>query len=637
MILVGCGSEGSMPGLPDAGATLGDAASVDAASISTPDASTAAVDASPDAVASPDATSSFVVQVTKVGAGAGLLTSSDTALDCGAVCSVSVLAGASVAVEVTPALGSAFVSWGGACTGEATQVCSLVNVQENIDVGVEFSLDQHTVAVSSSGCGQGTVTSTDGNIDCGISCESFYDFGSPVSLLATPTNAATFAGWDVACSGTSSTCDLVVAQDLSARANFSSPAWQHVWSEPTGTVAIDMHGGMSITNSGAWLPRFHLDVSGSGSANISHFDLATGQESIAHSFGTNAFIGGISHDPDENLYLAGAFEQGISFGGSTFTAGNFKEIYVAKLASDGTHLWSRHYPPETLDNGNDGATVAGIIDDTDPIIFGSISDSGAVNFGGGSIVGSYIVRLSGTDGSHVWTRTMPSCRRVRPVGSELVTLCQAAAAVDYGDGITYPTRSVSVLWLSASDGSIVRRYDLVGGTGASVLGGRDLAVASDGSVLTTIDFRGTVSFSAGSATSVPTNRQDILFLRLDAGGALLWSRQLGGELNEVSHSIGTFGSSEGLLSLLSTSSILDVGCETIAPSALGENFVLRFDLDDGSTSGIESTGSARIEQLGSLGTSTFASGRLFDTADLGGGTLQSAGDGDVFMGRFSSP
>ncbi len=80
----------------------------------------------------------------------------------------------------------------------------------------------HTLAVTRSGDGAGTVSSAPAGIDCGADCAEPYEPDTTVELTATPDSGSTFAGWSGACSGTG-TCTVTMDEALSVDAEFDSP------------------------------------------------------------------------------------------------------------------------------------------------------------------------------------------------------------------------------------------------------------------------------------------------------------------------------------------------------------------------------------------------------------------------------
>ena len=75
--------------------------------------------------------------VTKNGTGTGTVTSSPAGINCGATCSQSVTPGTAVTLTATPAAGSTFAGWSGACSGTGT--CT-VTVNAATSVTATFNL-----------------------------------------------------------------------------------------------------------------------------------------------------------------------------------------------------------------------------------------------------------------------------------------------------------------------------------------------------------------------------------------------------------------------------------------------------------------------------------------------------------------
>lgn len=164
---------------------------------------------------------SWPVSVAADGTGRGVIGSSPAGLSCGGVCEASFLHGTSVALTATPADGSVFGGWmGGGCSG--TGAC-VVTVEAAVTVRATFTLERHTVVVTRSGDGGGTVVGAPGLIDCGATCRDEVDHGTSVSLTASADAGSTFAGWGGACAsaGMSPRCVVAVNDDASVTATFT--------------------------------------------------------------------------------------------------------------------------------------------------------------------------------------------------------------------------------------------------------------------------------------------------------------------------------------------------------------------------------------------------------------------------------
>ena len=148
--------------------------------------------------------------------GSGSVTSSPTGINCPSTCSASFAGGSQVTLTATPADGSGFEGWGGACSGFDNCVVTMSSAQS---VTATFAQTQYTLNVSVAG--NGTVTSSPSGISCPSLCTNNYSSGTPVTLTATPAGGATFNGWGGACSGNGS-CSVTMNSQESVTAMFSS-------------------------------------------------------------------------------------------------------------------------------------------------------------------------------------------------------------------------------------------------------------------------------------------------------------------------------------------------------------------------------------------------------------------------------
>jgi hypothetical protein len=160
----------------------------------------------------------YNLTVTKSVTGAGTVTSSDGTINCGSTCSVNYDPGTSETLTAWSNSGYTFTGWlGGGCSGTGT--CT-VSMTAATSVTATFATSVYNLAVKKSGTGSGTVTGSDGHVNCGSICSVNYEFGKSVTLAASATSGSTFSGWSGGCSGTG-TCTVSMAVAKSVTATFA--------------------------------------------------------------------------------------------------------------------------------------------------------------------------------------------------------------------------------------------------------------------------------------------------------------------------------------------------------------------------------------------------------------------------------
>ncbi len=179
----------------------------------------------------------YTLSVTKNGTGAGTVTSNPAGINCGADCSETINHGTMVTLTAAPAAGSTFTSWsGGGCSGTGTCV---VTVTAATAVTATFTINQVTLTVARSGAGSGTVTSSPSGISCGADCMETVNYGTLMTLSASPAAGSTFNGWTGGgCSGTG-TCAVTVTAATTVTADFVlAPFALSVTRAGTGTGTV---------------------------------------------------------------------------------------------------------------------------------------------------------------------------------------------------------------------------------------------------------------------------------------------------------------------------------------------------------------------------------------------------------------
>jgi len=158
--------------------------------------------------------------LTKSGPGHGAVSSSTPGLDCGAAydsCAASFDGGTALTLTATPVYGSDFDHWTG-CDPNG-RFCS-VAMDTSKSVGAVFKLAPFVLTVEKPGLGAGTVTSASGGINCGGTCAAPFDYGTTVTLTATPALGSIFMGWSGCTSSAEQTCTVAIGADTWVSANF---------------------------------------------------------------------------------------------------------------------------------------------------------------------------------------------------------------------------------------------------------------------------------------------------------------------------------------------------------------------------------------------------------------------------------
>lgn len=330
--------------------------------------------------------------------------------------------------------------------------------------------------------------------------------------------------------------------------------------------------------------------------------------------------------------IAGYLNGSTTLAGSTLTSAGSLDILVAKLDANGAWLWAtsaggtsadRAYATQTLSDGS--VLVAGQFQGT--ATFGSLAP--LVSAGGTDI---FVAKLS-ADG------TWLSATRAGGAGNEGATDLSAASdgttvitGVYSGTtaGSTAPSFGTTTLSSLGSDDIFVAKLSADGAwlwaqsAGSSALdgygGGRAVAIASDGSVLLTGAFAGAMTLGTLPQLNLNGSAHDIFVAKLDAGGAWVWARSIGGTATDKGTSIaaGDNGSAIVVASYGNTS--LTVGSTTLTRA--------------GGNSGLN-LAVARISSSGSWdwATSIASSG----TMPIADGGLHVRPNGSILVGgRFST-
>jgi hypothetical protein len=175
----------------------------------------------------------YPLTVATSGSGTGSVASEPEGIACGSTCSAAFAAGAAVALTATPAPGSTFIGWGGACTG--TGACS-VTMDAAKSVTASFTAT-HALTVKVAGSGGGSVSSAPVGIACSAACTASFEAGATITLTASASTGGAFREWrgDACAGSTGPTCEVPITAARTVTAVFSA-----TFTDPTLTAGMVM-------------------------------------------------------------------------------------------------------------------------------------------------------------------------------------------------------------------------------------------------------------------------------------------------------------------------------------------------------------------------------------------------------------
>lgn len=205
--------------------------------------------------------------VSKVGAGAGTVTSSPSGINCGTECSAEYDNGAEVTLTGISGANTETVKWSGCASVDGENHCKVTMTLAKT-VTATFNLRKVELKLKKAGLGAGTVSSSPTGIACGSVCNFVFNEGQAITLTGVPgaeTQPVKWSGCDSVDAEGKCHLTMIGAKEVAALFNVEGPELTVLkLGNGTGTVtsspaaiecpsacAVNFHQGQQVILSGA--------------------------------------------------------------------------------------------------------------------------------------------------------------------------------------------------------------------------------------------------------------------------------------------------------------------------------------------------------------------------------------------------
>lgn len=291
----------------------------------------------------------------------------------------------------------------------------------------------------------------------------------------------------------------------------------------------------------------------------------TGKHIWSKLFGSNASsaVQGarIATDSAGNVFVAGTLTGDADFGGGALTGVN-ADVYVAKFTKDGQHVWSKRF-------GDSNVQGAGsvVVDAAGSVFVGGNFD-GSVDFGGGVLTSAGLdvfVAKFDTNGNHLWSKRFGDAQGqdlaggMTLVGSDVILTGTNSGSVDFGGGAL--TRPTYLARLSGSNGAHVwSKQPATGGFQP-----RALTTDAAGNIVGVGALVNAVPMDWGQGTLTSAGGDDALVIKFDSSGNTLWSKRFGDAQAQDAWDVAT-DASNNIVVIGRVQGALDFGAGMMSPS-----------------------------------------------------------------------
>jgi beta-propeller repeat-containing protein len=355
----------------------------------------------------------------------------------------------------------------------------------------------------------------------------------------------------------------------------------------------------------------------------------------------------VASDPSGNAFLGGYTEgSSIDLGGGPLSGAGPSDMVVAKYSAGGAHLWSKRLGGSLADRA-----LSVVSDPSGNVLLAGYTDSPSIDLGGGPLSGAggfdIVVAKYSAGGMHLWSKRLGGNSNSYAVsvasdasGDVLLGGVTAASSIDLGGGPLSGVGNLDIVIAKYSEGGAHLWSKRLGGNSNDDTS----SVASDpsGNVLLA-GYTDSPSIDLGGGSLGSAGFPDIVVAKYSAAGAHLWSKRLGGNLDDRANSVASDPLGNVLLGGVTTSSSIDLGGGDLRGDPLNAGasdiVVAKYSAAGahlwskrlgGSNSDYGSSVASDPSGNVLLGGMTYSS-----SIELGGGPLSGAGGSDIVVAEYS--
>lgn len=388
---------------------------------------------------------------------------------------------------------------------------------------------------------------------------------------------------------------------------------------------------------GELLPGEELPTA--GDENCNGFESAAVHWTNSFGDSPDQYVSGVVADAEGNVIAVGSFQGSVYFGGQTFTSAGNQDIFVVKFAPNGEHLWSESFGSA---NDQSATSVAvdslGNIFITGSFIGSLPLDKELKSATGSKDI--FVAKLD-SQGTPKWSKAFGdgSNQTGQSIAVDkdgnVIIAGDFMGSVNFGAGAMQSTGDYDVFVAMLDPNGNRMWAQGLGGT--TTQRSKAVAVDNDRNVLVTGSF--SASMQVGGETLQGTEN-DMYLVKFSPSGEVTWSRQFGGPSSQFGTKLAVDPKDGSIAVGGFFLDSISLGGETLMTAGAGLSSIFIGKLNaDGSHAwskafgdGTATVNGLTVDAFGNV----LATGDFQASINLGGTALQSSGDSDVFLAKLGA-